>query len=58
MYEAKLIDVKKMMSSHDLREDEHLRPGDMIWVPQNKLSKIKKFLPIPAVSAAMNPAQF
>jgi polysaccharide export outer membrane protein len=58
MYEAKLIDVKKMMSSHDLREDEHLRPGDMIWVPQNKLSKIKKFLPIPAVSAAMNPATF
>jgi len=58
MYEAKLIDVKKMMAARDLREDEHLQPGDMIWVPQNRISKIKKFLPLPAVTAAMNPAQF
>ncbi len=58
MYEAKLIDVKKMMAKHDLREDEHLRSGDMIFVPQNVISKIQKFLPVPVVSSAMNPSSF
>jgi protein involved in polysaccharide export with SLBB domain len=58
MYEAKLIDVKKMMAKHDLREDAHLQSGDMIFVPQNTISKIQKFLPIPVVSSAMNPSSF
>lgn len=58
MYEAKLIDVKKMMSKRDLREDAHLQSGDMIFVPQNTISKIQKFLPIPVVSSAMNPSSF
>ena len=30
-----------MMASRDLGEDIYLRPGDMIFVPKNKLSKIK-----------------
>jgi len=47
LYQAKLMDVKKMLASRNLEEDYHLQPGDMIWVPQNKISKIKKFLPIP-----------
>jgi len=58
MYEAKLIDVKKMMAKHDLREDAHLQSGDMIFVPQNVISKIQKFLPVPVVSSAMNPSSF
>jgi polysaccharide export outer membrane protein len=43
--EAKLLNVKAMLHSHDLREDIHLRPGDMLFVPQNTISKIRRYLP-------------
>jgi polysaccharide export outer membrane protein len=45
MTEAKVINVKKMLRSRDLAEDIHLEPGDMIYVPKNRLSKIERFLP-------------
>jgi hypothetical protein len=41
-----------------LREDAHLRSGDMIFVPQNSISKIARFLPKPSLSAYLNPTQF
>jgi polysaccharide export outer membrane protein len=57
--EAKVLDVKKMMNTRNLAEDAHLRPGDMIFVPQNRLSKIERFLPIPRNGNVMvNPAQY
>lgn len=43
--EAKILDVKKMEAKRDLSEDMHLRPGDMVFVPKNRLSKIARFLP-------------
>ena len=43
--EAKLIDVKKMEKSRDLREDPVLHPGDMLFVPKNTMSKIDRFIP-------------
>jgi polysaccharide export outer membrane protein len=39
------INVKKMLNSEDLREDVHLRPGDMIFVPKNRMSKLREWLP-------------
>jgi protein involved in polysaccharide export with SLBB domain len=39
------LDMKKMLSRNDLTEDVHLHPGDLIYVPQNGLSKIKSFIP-------------
>jgi polysaccharide export outer membrane protein len=45
MAEARLINVKKMLNNRDLAEDIHLRPGDMIFVPKNTISKIEHFLP-------------
>jgi|SRR5579864_5436968 len=48
-YEAKLINVKKIMKSHDLREDTHLKPGDTLFVPQNMISKIRQFVPSPGL---------
>jgi len=39
------LDMKKMLSQNDLTEDVHLHPGDLIYVPQNNLSKIKSFIP-------------
>jgi polysaccharide biosynthesis/export protein len=50
-YEAKVINVKKLMADKDLSEDIRLQPGDMLFVPQNSLSKIKPFLPTSSVSA-------
>jgi len=43
--EAKLIDVKKMENKRNLSEDLHLQPGDMLFVPKNKYSKIESFIP-------------
>ena len=44
--ETKLLNIKAMLSGHDLREDVHLRPGDMVYVPQNMISKIRRYLPV------------
>ncbi len=44
--ETKLLNVKAMLSGRDLREDVRLRPGDMLYVPQNMISKIGRYLPI------------
>lgn len=43
--QAKVIDVKKMLNQKTLAEDIHLQPGDMIFVPQNRISKMRKFIP-------------
>ena len=42
---AELVDVKKMENERNYREDPFLYPGDMLFVPKNRLSKIKPFLP-------------
>jgi polysaccharide export outer membrane protein len=42
---AKIINVKKMEGKGDLHEDPALHPGDMLFVPKNRLSKIRPFLP-------------
>jgi len=49
LYEAKLINVKHILQSHNLAEDTHLKPGDTLFVPQNTLSKIRQFVPNPGV---------
>ena len=56
--EAQVLDLKKMLISRDLREDLHLRPGDFIFVPQSRITKIRKFVPTNSLSWYMNPLQF
>jgi polysaccharide export outer membrane protein len=56
--ESHLIDLKKMLDSRDVREDLHLQPGDFIFVPQSRISKIRKFVPTNSMSWYMNPLQF
>ncbi|HVN79516.1 MAG TPA: polysaccharide biosynthesis/export family protein [Terriglobia bacterium] len=43
--EAKKVDVKEMLHTANLREDLHLRPGDMIFVPKNTISKLEPYIP-------------
>jgi polysaccharide biosynthesis/export protein len=47
--EVKKIDVKAMLRSADLREDPGVRPGDLIYVPKNAISKIKPFIPTSSI---------
>jgi polysaccharide export outer membrane protein len=50
------INVKKMLASGDLREDAVLHPGDMLFVPKNRISKFRQWLP--SSSMSVNPAAF
>jgi polysaccharide export outer membrane protein len=49
-FQVRTFDVKKMLNSKDLSEDVHLHPGDMFFVPQNRMSKIRKYTPNPALT--------
>jgi polysaccharide biosynthesis/export protein len=44
-YSAETFDVKKMEKHGNLKEDPTLHAGDMLFVPKNRFSKIKAFLP-------------
>lgn len=39
--QVRVVNVKRMLRQADLREDSHLMPGDMVYVPQNSFSKWK-----------------
>ena len=43
------LDVKHMLKSRNLSEDSSLRSGDMIYVPQSTISKIKSYVPTPSM---------
>jgi polysaccharide biosynthesis/export protein len=58
LVETRLLNLKKMLKQSSLKEDAHLRPGDLVFVPQNAISKIARFLNRPSVSMYMNSAQF
>ncbi len=50
-YEVKSLNLKNVLRGRDLNEDTELRPGDMLYVPQNFISKAKKFIPSSGVGA-------
>ncbi len=56
--ETRLLNVKQMLNSRNLAEDIHLRPGDVLFVPQNRISKIRRYLPVATLSTYVNPSQF
>jgi polysaccharide biosynthesis/export protein len=56
--ESHLLNVKSMLKSRMLGEDVHLRPGDLLFVPQNTASKVRQFLPASVLSLYANPAEF
>jgi polysaccharide export outer membrane protein len=58
LVESRLLDVKSMLKSRSLGEDIHLRPGDLLFVPQNLISKIKQYMPTSSLSMYASPAQF
>jgi polysaccharide export outer membrane protein len=50
-YEVKSLNLKNILRGHNLNEDTELRPGDMLYVPQNFISKAKKFIPSSGLGA-------
>jgi polysaccharide biosynthesis/export protein len=58
LVETRLLNLKHMLKTNSVKEDAHLQPGDMVFVPQNSISKIARFLSKPSVSMYMNSTQF
>ena len=58
LVETRLLDLKKMLKQNSLKEDAHLQPGDLVFVPQNAISKFARFLTRPSVSMYVNSSQF
>jgi polysaccharide export outer membrane protein len=58
LMESRLLDVKKMLNSRDLKEDVQLRPGDMIFVPKNRISKMQRYLPSSNMGAYLSPTNY
>jgi hypothetical protein len=60
LVETRLLNLKKMMKQRQggLKEDAHLLPGDLVFVPQNSISKIARYLTKPALSMYVSPTQF
>lgn len=50
-YEVKPLNLKKILQGHNVNEDVEIRPGDMLFVPQNLFSKVKKFIPTSGMGA-------
>jgi polysaccharide export outer membrane protein len=58
LVEARLFNVKQMLQSHDLAEDPHLKPGDMLFVPQSTISKIRRYIPTTGMGMYVDPTRF
>jgi polysaccharide export outer membrane protein len=57
LVEARVFNLKKMLKDRRLGEAQ-LRPGDLVYVPQNSISKIERFLSKPSLSMYVNSTQF
>jgi len=53
--EVKLLNLKTIRRTSDLENDLTLQPGDMVFVPRDKISKIERFMRVASVAAFMAP---
>lgn len=53
--EVKLLNLKNIRRTSDLENDLTLQPGDMVYVPRDKISKIERFMKLASVAAFMAP---
>jgi polysaccharide export outer membrane protein len=54
-YEVRPLNLKRILQGRDVNEDPEILPGDMLFVPQNFISKIKKFIPTSGLGAYYQP---
>ncbi len=53
--EVKLLNLKSVRRTADLENDLTLQPGDMVFVPRDKISRIERFMKLASVAAFMTP---
>ena len=53
--ETQRLNVKEMLHTANLREDLHLLPGDMLYVPKSKMGKVRHYLPVATLGSYFNP---
>jgi len=53
--EVKLLNLKSIRRTSDLENDLTLQPGDMVYVPRDKISKIERFMKLASVAAFLAP---
>ncbi len=58
LVEARLFNLKQMLKDKKLSEEPQVHPGDLIFVPQNSISKIERYFTRPGLSMYVSPAQF
>jgi polysaccharide biosynthesis/export protein len=58
LVESHLLNTKAMLNSRNLGEDMQLQPGDLLFVPQNLISKIRQYMPVSNLTLYGSPAQF
>lgn len=56
--EVKKLNLKQLLQAKDLSEDTILRPGDLLFVPKSKISKIKKYIPATSMGVYYNPIHY
>ena len=54
-YQVKPLNLKRILQGRNVSEDPEIEPGDMLYVPQNTLSKVKKFIPSSGLGAYYQP---
>jgi polysaccharide export outer membrane protein len=55
--EAKELKLKDILHGKNVTEDVSMRPGDMIFVPEKTITKIRKYIPY-GVATTFNPAYY
>ncbi|MGA9392500.1 MAG: polysaccharide biosynthesis/export family protein [Candidatus Sulfotelmatobacter sp.] len=43
--EVKKLDLKQLLNGHNIHEDVHIQAGDMIFVPDTFITKVRKYVP-------------
>jgi polysaccharide biosynthesis/export protein len=57
-YESKVINLQTMLRAKGSTEDLTILPGDIIFVPQNRSSKVQRYIPSSNMGAYVSPATF
>jgi polysaccharide biosynthesis/export protein len=53
--EVRELKIKNILHGKDISEDAHLRPGDMIFVPEKAITKFRKYVPY-GVGTSISPS--
>jgi protein involved in polysaccharide export with SLBB domain len=56
--EVREIKLKDILRGKNISEDVHLRPGDMIYVPETKITKFRKYVPYSLALTPPTPTTF